>query len=78
MSDALYLIGSPHSADMSDEARTQLDQARIRFVRGDLYGALKFLDEALGELDSKIPAHRDILAFRVLTGSMTGEDTEKW
>ncbi|MFF7371549.1 helix-turn-helix transcriptional regulator [Streptomyces tricolor] len=78
MSDALYLIGSPHSADMSDEARTQLDQARIRFVRGDLYGALKFLDEALGELDSKIPAHRDILAFRVLTGSMTGEDTQKW
>ncbi|MEU6668857.1 LuxR C-terminal-related transcriptional regulator [Streptomyces sp. NPDC046727] len=63
---------------MSDDARAKLDQARLRFVRGEIYGALEFLDEALGELDAEIPAHRDILAFRLLTGSMTGEDTQKW
>ncbi|MFF8725762.1 LuxR C-terminal-related transcriptional regulator [Streptomyces sp. NPDC015171] len=78
MSDALYLIGSFHSAHLSEDARVKLDQARISFVRGNLRGALEFLDEALGGMDPDLSVQRDIVAFRVLTGSMVGENIEEW
>ncbi|MEU6671060.1 LuxR C-terminal-related transcriptional regulator [Streptomyces sp. NPDC046727] len=73
MSDVLYLINSRNFSELEAGSLTELDEARIDFIRGRSRPALRSIDEMLPGLDPSTRAYRDAVAFRLLVLAMMGQ-----